>query len=85
MSLMPSFGHDKILTAPQVQDAASFVRSLSGLEPKGEAAQRGAEIFAINCVACHGPEGREAASSAHPTSPTASGSMAAAGNRLWAR
>ncbi|MDE1917777.1 MAG: cytochrome-c oxidase, cbb3-type subunit III [Sphingomonadales bacterium] len=58
MSLMPSFGHDKILTPAQVQDAASYVRSLSGLEPKGAAAQRGSAIFATNCVACHGPEGK---------------------------
>lgn len=57
-SLMPSFGHDKILTPAQVQDAASFVRSLSGLEPKGAAARRGGELFAVNCVACHGPEGK---------------------------
>ena len=58
MSLMPNFGADKILTADQVQDAASFVRSLSGLEPKGAAAQRGAAIFAANCAVCHGPEGK---------------------------
>jgi cytochrome c oxidase cbb3-type subunit 3 len=57
-SLMPSFGHDKILTPAQVQDVASYVRSLSGLEPKGAAAQRGGELFAVNCVACHGPDAK---------------------------
>lgn len=57
-SLMPSFGHDKILTPAQVQDVASYVRSLSGLEPKGAAAQRGSELFAVNCVACHGPDAK---------------------------
>ena len=55
-SLMPSFGHDKILTPAQVQDVASYVRSLSALEPKGAAAQRGAALFAINCAVCHGAD-----------------------------
>ncbi|HWU04387.1 MAG TPA: cytochrome-c oxidase, cbb3-type subunit III, partial [Novosphingobium sp.] len=58
MSLMPSFGRDKMLTAAQVQDVVSFVRSLSGLEGKGAAAARGGVLFAANCVACHGPEGK---------------------------
>lgn len=58
MSQMPSFGHDKILTPEQVGDAASFVRSLSGLEPKSAAALRGQAIFAANCAVCHGPEGK---------------------------
>lgn len=63
MSQMPSFGGDKMLTPAQVDDTASFVRSLSGLEPAantkgGAAAARGAAIFAVNCVACHGPEGK---------------------------
>jgi cytochrome c oxidase cbb3-type subunit 3 len=54
-SLMPSFGHDKILTPAQVQDVAAHVRSLSGLEP---ANQNGAAIFATNCAICHGPAGK---------------------------
>ena len=57
-SLMPSFGATGILTAPQVSDVASYVRSFSGLEPKSDATTRGAAIFAANCVACHGPEGK---------------------------
>ena len=36
----------------------SYVRSLSGLEAKGAAATRGGEIFAANCVACHGPDAK---------------------------
>lgn len=58
MSMMPNFGADKILTPDQVRDAASFVRSLSGTGPKGDAATRGAAIFAANCAVCHGPEGK---------------------------
>ena len=57
-SQMPSFGRDKLLPSDQIQDAASFVRSLSGLEPKGDAAARGAVVFAANCAVCHGPEGK---------------------------
>jgi len=57
-SLMPSFGHDKILTPAQVDDVASYVRSLSGLEAKGANTVRGAALFATNCVACHGPEAK---------------------------
>jgi cytochrome c oxidase cbb3-type subunit 3 len=57
-SLMPSFGRDGILTAPQIQDVTSFVRTLSGLERRSASSARGAELFAANCVACHGAEGK---------------------------
>ena len=52
MSLMPSFGHDGILSADQVQDVASYVRSLSALEKASPSSARGATIFAANCGAC---------------------------------
>jgi cytochrome c oxidase cbb3-type subunit 3 len=54
-SLMPSFGRDGILNAGQVSDVASFVLSLSGRERPSAASRRGAELFAANCVVCHGP------------------------------
>jgi len=57
-SLMPSFGHDGILTSAQVDDVASYVRSLSKLEPAGAATQRGSAVFAANCVVCHGAEAK---------------------------
>lgn len=57
-SLMPSFGKDGILTAPQVQDAVSFVRTISGQEKPSASSQRGAALFAANCAVCHGPEGK---------------------------
>jgi cytochrome c oxidase cbb3-type subunit 3 len=57
-SLMPSFGRDGILTPPQIEDATSYVRSLSGLEKHSSSSARGALLFAANCAVCHGPEGK---------------------------
>jgi cytochrome c oxidase cbb3-type subunit 3 len=52
---MPSFGLDGVLKSSEIKDVASFVRSLSGLEPTND---NGAKIFANNCVACHGNNGK---------------------------
>lgn len=56
-SLMPSFGRDGMLSPQQIEDVVSHVRTLSGKEKPGVAAGRGAQIFADNCAACHGPAG----------------------------
>ena len=57
-SIMPNFGRDGILNPGQVADVAAYVRSLSKLAPADVAAARGAPLFAANCVACHGAEGK---------------------------
>ena len=57
MSQMPAFGRDGILPAPQIDDVASYVRTLSRLERPSAASVRGAPLFATNCSACHGPAG----------------------------
>jgi len=55
---MPAFGRDEILEPAQISDVAEFVLSISGGEAIMKAAARGKEIFAEQCVACHGEEGK---------------------------
>lgn len=62
---MPAFGRDQVLDRQAIGDVVSYVRSLGGDEPAAtavgeEAASRaaGAELFAANCAACHGDDGR---------------------------
>jgi cytochrome c oxidase cbb3-type subunit 3 len=57
-SQMPAFGRDGILTQDEVQDAVSYVRLISGQEPPSQSAARGRTLFANNCAACHGTDGR---------------------------
>jgi len=48
------------LSADQIRDVVSYVRSLNvaGLSYDEQRAQRGAEIFQINCMVCHGPDAK---------------------------
>lgn len=55
---MPAFGRDEILDEAQIADLTQFVVSLSGAASDTEAAERGRPLFAENCAACHGEEGR---------------------------
>jgi len=56
MGVMTPFG--SVLGAEGVEDAANYVRSLSGLAHDSLRAQRGEELFQNNCAACHGPDGK---------------------------
>ena len=56
-SAMPAFGELGMLTPEQVSDTAEYVLSLSGNAEDAEAAERGKELYALNCAACHGPAG----------------------------
>ncbi|MFH1869876.1 MAG: cytochrome-c oxidase, cbb3-type subunit III [Pseudomonadota bacterium] len=57
-AMMPAKGVKPDLNADQIKDLASYVRSLSGLASDSIRAQRGKELFAPACSACHGPDGK---------------------------
>ena len=57
-SQMPAFGRDGMLQPAQIEDVVAYVRTISHQEPASAAARRGRTLFAQNCAACHGNDGR---------------------------
>lgn len=55
---MPAFGRDEILEPAQISDVTDYVLSLSGGKADAAAAERGKPIFAEQCAACHGEDGK---------------------------
>jgi len=56
---MLAFGKEGVLKPDQIATVANYVRSLSGLPTRpGFDAAAGAKIFAENCTACHGENGK---------------------------
>jgi cytochrome c oxidase cbb3-type subunit 3 len=58
LSEMPRFGADQILTAEQIADVSAYALSLSGQPADAQAAGRGQAVFAEQCAACHGDDGK---------------------------
>ena len=54
---MPAFGRDGILDRDQIADVSQYVLSLTGRDDRPDAVTRGADIYAQNCVFCHGEAG----------------------------
>ncbi|MCE9650098.1 MAG: cytochrome-c oxidase, cbb3-type subunit III [Parvibaculum sp.] len=57
-NMMPRFLDDAMLKSAEIDDAAEYVLSLSGHSADGASGLRGAEVFAKNCVACHGADAK---------------------------
>ncbi len=58
-SAMPAFGAQGILKPEEIRQVASYVRTLSKLAPEdGVDVAAGKKIFADNCAACHGDDGK---------------------------
>ncbi|MFN3371622.1 MAG: cytochrome-c oxidase, cbb3-type subunit III [Sphingomonadaceae bacterium] len=57
-SMMPAFGRDGLLSAREIDEVVEHVRAISGQEHNAALAARGSAIFAQQCAACHGPDGK---------------------------
>jgi len=58
-SQMPAFGKDGMLKSGEIANVAGYVRSLASLPTSADAdLAAGKKIFADNCTACHGENGR---------------------------
>jgi cytochrome c oxidase cbb3-type subunit III len=56
---MPAFGRDGILQRPDIEAAADHALGLANLPVAASADRaRGAKVFAENCAACHGDDGK---------------------------
>ncbi len=57
-SEMPKFGVDGLLEPAQIGDVVEYVLQISGQDHDAAKAAAGAQVFADNCAACHGPDGK---------------------------
>lgn len=57
-NVMQAYGRDGLLTREQIDNLVEYVMQMSGGDARAESAERGALVFAEQCVACHGEDGR---------------------------
>jgi cytochrome c oxidase cbb3-type subunit 3 len=57
-SQMPAFGKDGVLKPAQIAQVVSYVRTLAGQDKPNRTSALGATVFAENCAACHGADGK---------------------------
>lgn len=58
LSEMPKFGADGLLEKDQIGQVVEYVLQLSNQDHDATAATAGATVFADNCAACHGDDGK---------------------------
>jgi cytochrome c oxidase cbb3-type subunit 3 len=58
LSEMPKFGTDELLTAEQIGQVVDYVLQIAGRDHDAALAAAGQQIFADNCAACHGDDGK---------------------------
>ncbi len=58
LSQMPRYGLEKLLSDAQIDDAAEYVLSLTGQSIDKNAVVRGQKLYAEQCAACHGADGK---------------------------
>jgi cytochrome c oxidase cbb3-type subunit 3 len=58
VGVMPAFGKEGVLKADEVSDVADYVRSIAGFPVENPTNEKGKAIFAANCAACHGDDGK---------------------------
>jgi cytochrome c oxidase cbb3-type subunit 3 len=56
-SMMPAFGVDGLLEAPQIDAVVQHVLAISGQDHDAALAAEGVTVFAENCAACHMEDG----------------------------
>ena len=56
-SQMPAFGADEILMPEEIDQVVQYVRQMSGQDHDATLAEAGAEIYDMQCAACHMEDG----------------------------